>query len=176
MAAHNSKEHNKCKLNIVSFTQIIKCPSCKQFSLIVLTKRKVVLDQFREGLKLLGVLDQITPHPKLYEKLFVAVNEYDATDVLDKICFVNPDGNNHLVTYFKRYISGKVSEYLLKFIIFCCGGCVLPTKPIKVGFYFRESFFVSTCSFKLDCSNAFTSFEEFENAFDAAIHTSFNVV
>ena len=34
---------------------------------IVLTKRKVVLDQFREGLKLLGVLDQITAHPKLYE-------------------------------------------------------------------------------------------------------------
>ena len=39
---------------------------------IVLTKRKVILDQFREGLKLLGGLDQITAHPKLYEKLFVA--------------------------------------------------------------------------------------------------------
>ena len=37
---------------------------------IVLTKRKVVLDQFREGLKLPGVLDQITAHPELYEKLF----------------------------------------------------------------------------------------------------------
>ena len=141
-----------------------------------MTKRKVVLDQFREGLKLLGVLDQITAHPKLYEKLFVAVNEYDATDVLDKISFVNPDGNNHLVTYFERFICGKGSEYLRKFIIFCCGGYVLPTKPIKVGFYFRESFFVSTCSFKLDCPNAFTSFEEFENAFDVAIHTSFNVM
>ena len=143
---------------------------------IVLTKRKVVLDQFREGLKLLGVLDQITAHPKLYEKLFVAVNEYDATDFLDKISFVNPDGNNHLVTYFERYIRGKGFEDLRKFIIFCCGGYVLPTKPIKVGFYFRESFFVSTCSFKLDCPNAFTSFEEFENAFEAAIHTTFNVV
>ena len=139
---------------------------------IVLTKRKVVLDQFREGLKLLGVLDQITAHPKLYEKLFSAVNEYNATDVLDKVSL----GNNHLVTYFERYISGKGSEGLRKFIIFCSGGYVLPTKPIKVGFYFRESFFVSTCSLKLDCPNAFTSFEEFENAFDAAIHTSFNVV
>ena len=103
---------------------------------IVLTKRKVVLDQFREGLKLLGVLDQITAHPKLYEKLFVAVNEYDATDVLDKISFVNPDGNNHLVTYFERYIRGKRSEDLRKFIISCCGGYVLPTKPVKIGFYF----------------------------------------
>ena len=137
---------------------------------IVLTKRKVILDQFREGLKLLGVLDQITAHPKLYEKLFVAVNEYDATDVLDKISFVNPDGNNHLVTYFERYIRGKGSEDLRKFIIFCCGGYVLPTKPIKVGFYFRGSFF------KLDFPNAFTSFEKFENAFEAAIHTTFNVV
>ena len=69
---------------------------------IVLTKRKVVLNQFREGFKLLGVLDQIKAHPKLYEKLFKAVNEYDATDVLDKTSFVNPDGNNHLVTYFER--------------------------------------------------------------------------
>ena len=118
---------------------------------IVLTKRKVVLDQFREGLKLLGFLDQITAHPKLYEKLFVAVNEYDAADVLDKISFVNPDGNNHLVTYFERYIRGTGSEDLRKFTIFCCGGYVLPIKPIKVGFYFRETFFVSTCSFKLDC-------------------------
>ena len=41
---------------------------------IVLTKLKVVLDQFREGLKLLGVLNQITAHPKLYEQLFVVVN------------------------------------------------------------------------------------------------------
>ena len=36
---------------------------------IVLTKQKVVLDQFKECLKLLEVLDQITTHPKLYEKL-----------------------------------------------------------------------------------------------------------
>ena len=143
---------------------------------IVLTKRKVVLDQFREGLKLLRVLDQITAHPKLYEKLFVAVNECDATDVLYKISFVNPDANNHLMTYFERYIRGKGSEDLRKFTIFCCGGYVLPIKPNKVGFYFRESFFVSTCFFKLDCPNAFTSFEEFENAFDTGIHTSFNVV
>ena len=91
---------------------------------IVLTKRKVVLDQFREGLKLLGGLDQITAHPKLYEKLFVAVNEYDVTDVVDKISFVDPDGNNHLVTYLQRYIRGKGSEDLRKFIIFYCGGYV----------------------------------------------------
>ena len=37
---------------------------------IVLTKQEVALDQFR-GLKLLGVLDQITAHPKLYEKLSI---------------------------------------------------------------------------------------------------------
>ena len=103
---------------------------------IVLTKLKAVFDQFREGLKLLGVLDQITVHPKLYEKLFVAVNEYDATDVLDKISFVNPNGNNHLVTYFERFIRGKGYEDLRKFIIFCSGGYVLSTQPIKVGFYF----------------------------------------
>ena len=113
---------------------------------------------------------------KAIRKLCVAVNEYDATDVLEKISFVNPDGNNHLVTYFKHYIRGKGSEDLRKFIIFCSGGYVLPTQPMKVGFYFRESFFASTCFLKLDCPNAFTSFEEFENAFDAAIHTSFNVV
>ena len=103
---------------------------------IVLTKRKVVLDQFRKGLKLLKVLDQITADPKLYEKLFGAVNEYDATDVFNKISFVNPEGYNYLVTYFERYIRGKGSEDLRKFIISCCGGYFLPTKPIKVGFYF----------------------------------------
>ena len=104
------------------------------------------------------------------------MNEYNATDVLDKISFVNPDGNNHLVTYFEGYIRGKRSQDLRKFITSCCDGYVLPTKPVKVGFYFWESFFVSTCSSKLDCPNAFTSFEESENAFEAAIQTTFNVV
>ena len=80
------------------------------------------------------------------------------------------------MTYFERYILGKVSEDLCKFIIFCCGGYVLETQPIKVEFYFRESFFVSTCSFKLDCPNAFKPFKEFENAFEVAIHASFNAV
>ena len=96
----------------------------------------MVFDQFREGLKLLGVLDQITVHPKLYEKLFVAVNEYDATDILDKISVVDPNGTNHLVTYFERYIHDKGFEDLRRFIIFCSGGYVLPTQPIKVGFCF----------------------------------------
>ena len=143
---------------------------------IVLTKRKVVLDRFREGLKLLGVLDYITAHSKLYEKRFEAVNELDVTDVLNKIPFLNIDGNNHLVTYFKCYIRDKGSEDLRKFMIYCCGGYVLLTQPIKVGFYFPESFFVSTWSFKLDCSNAFTSFKEYGHAFETGIHTSFTVV
>ena len=124
----------------------------------------------------MGVLDQITAHPKLYEKLFVSVTEYDTTDDLDRISFANSDGNSHLVTYFEGYISSKGSEDLHKFIIFYCSECVLPTPPIKIGFYFRESFFMSTWSFKLDCSNAFTSFEDLESAFEAAIHTSFHVV
>ena len=57
----------------------------------VLNKPKMVLDKFREVLKLLGVLNQITAHPELSKKLLVAVNEYDATDVLGKISFVNPE-------------------------------------------------------------------------------------
>ena len=89
---------------------------------VVLIKRKLVLDQFREGLKLLRALEQITAHPKLYQKLFVDVKEYDPTDVLDKISFLNSDGNNHLVTYFERHIRGKGSEDLCKSIIFCCSG------------------------------------------------------
>ena len=57
----------------------------------VLTKPKMVLDKFIEVLKLLGVLNQITPHPELSKKLLVVVYEYDATDILDKISFVNPE-------------------------------------------------------------------------------------
>ena len=106
---------------------------------IVLTKRKVVLDRFREGLKLLGVLDYITAHSKLYEKRFEAVNELDVTDVLDKIYFLNIDGNNHLMIYFECYIRDKGSEDLRKFMISCCGGYVLPTQPIKVGFILEKA-------------------------------------
>ena len=87
----------------------------------------MVLDQFREVLKLLRFLYQITAHSKLYEKLFAAVNEYDATNVPDKISFVNPDDNNRLVTYFEHYICCKGAEHPHKFKILCCNGYVLPT-------------------------------------------------
>ena len=77
------------------------------------------------------MLDQITAHQSYTS---VALNECDAIDVLDKICFVNSDGNNHLVTFFEHYIRGKGSEDLRKFIIFCSRGYVLLTQPIEVGF------------------------------------------
>lgn len=37
----------------------------------VLSKKKVLLDQLREGLKTLGVLEEAIKHPLLFEKLFV---------------------------------------------------------------------------------------------------------
>ena len=37
----------------------------------VLRKKKVLLDQLREGLKTLGVLEEAIKHPLLFEKLFV---------------------------------------------------------------------------------------------------------
>ena len=38
----------------------------------VLNKPKMVLDKFREVLKLLGVLNQITAHPELSKKLLMS--------------------------------------------------------------------------------------------------------
>ena len=129
----------------------------------------MVLDQFKEGLKILGGFESNNSATKA-----VAVSEYDATDVLDKISFEYPDDNNHLLTYFEHYIRGKESEDIRNFIILCCSGYVLPTQQIKVWNYFGENVFVSTCSFKLDCPNAFNSFEELENTFEATVHASFN--
>ena len=37
----------------------------------VLSKKKVLLDQLREGLRTLGVLEEAIKHPLLFEKLFV---------------------------------------------------------------------------------------------------------
>ena len=40
----------------------------------VLTKNKVLMDQMRKGLRILGVLSEIEKNPKLFEHLFVDKN------------------------------------------------------------------------------------------------------
>ena len=74
----------------------------------VLTKKKVVLDQLRKGLQILGVLDEISQRPRLFENLFV--NKPDVSDVtaLKVISSLRFSTNNscatrdHLIQYINE--------------------------------------------------------------------------
>jgi len=133
----------------------------------VLGKRKVVLDQIRNGLKTLDVLEQITLHPDFYKSLFTAQEEYSYSQVLDKMLF--KEGSCQvLVDNIKRFITTALHPTLKSFVKYVTGSSFLPRKNMFIAFYSRNGFFAATCSFKLDCP-VIEQYDEFSRALSSAI-------
>jgi hypothetical protein len=71
----------------------------------LINKRKILLDQLREGLKVLGVLDEITKHPEILEPLFVANGEsLSPTSVKSMLSFPSDTENNVVRQMLLRFI------------------------------------------------------------------------
>lgn len=71
----------------------------------LINKRKVLLDQLREGLKALGVLDEITKHPEILEPLFVA-----------KEGSLNPTSVKSMLSFPPNTEDHEVRQMLIRFI------------------------------------------------------------
>ena len=140
---------------------------------IVLYKRKVIVDQLRKRLELLGLLKEISRYPKFYKRFFVQTDRFSAAEMIAKIEFRMSDSQNQeerdIQSYIKTYISSSSSERLKEILVYSTGGYYLPNKKIKVVTSRRNNFFNSTCSFKIECLQ-FASYKEFETAFVGVIN------
>lgn len=116
----------------------------------VLIRRKSSLDQLREGLQTLGVLDAIKSHPDEMRKFFVCEKELSSDDVVATLEFVNGSNEEQLLT--KRTIEEFSVQELKQLLTFATGSptlFALRNRKIKVKFVDGTAFATSTCFFLL---------------------------
>jgi len=118
----------------------------------VLVKRKVALDQLRNGLSTLGVLEAIQKYPNVMVKYFVEdMGSLTAEKMLGRIEFVNGNENNKKT--FENVLKSFNLQFLKKFLVFVTGGESLSSIPgtqnIQVKLVNASSIFSSTCTFEL---------------------------
>ena len=76
----------------------------------VLNKRKVLLDQLKEGLKVNGLLDEITDHPDILAPLFTwTENSVNASIVKSKLRFP-PLCGDHVMKVMLLHFIDESSE------------------------------------------------------------------
>ena len=117
-------------------------------------KRKIVLDQLREGLQTLGFGDRLSVLPDLFKELFVAGVEITADKV--KECLTFPaelsDEESTIKVCLEEHIMKATCESLKDLLIFATGAPCLPDfglGRITVEFSDDSSIFSSTCLKKI---------------------------
>ena len=102
---------------------------------IVLYKRKVIVDQLRKRLELLGLLKEISRYPKFYKRFFVRTDRFSAAEMIAKIEFRTSDSQNQeerdIQSYIKTYISSSSSERLKEILVYSTGGYYCQIKRLR---------------------------------------------
>ena len=134
----------------------------------VIGQPKIVLDQLREGLAVLGFHAKMKDHPGMFEKLFVPSNEskLSATQLNSVLQFptIMSDGDTVVKNYLNHFVQNAQIETLENFVQFITGSTSLPNLgmcTVKVKFENVSSISASTCLLTLTLPNHFES-EKFQ--------------
>lgn len=117
----------------------------------VLAQRKIVLDQLRQGLQILGFGKKMSQHPNLFEELFLArLEDFTAQEVLDVLDFqVTNKDEEETKTFVMSWIRKETNAILKKFLVFSTGSPRLPNFGLgRIDIKFEadvSSIFASTC-------------------------------
>lgn len=150
-----------------------------------LGKPKILLDQFRDGLSILGFGDEMKKNPELMKPLFVPGEmQLKGTDVVDILRFPTCGGEDEARTkeYLKNYILKASPDALENFLVFSTGSPTLPSfglGTVEIKFEAETSIFASTCLQEITMPKGFPDKETFITALDAVINTrskSFNCI
>lgn len=149
-----------------------------------LIKHKGVLDQFRKGLAILGLLKEIEKAPSKFEHLFVhQKGEINADFVKSLLCL--PHSTNPRVISVTHmllsFIASANEDVLCKFLGFVTG-CKSATSAllpgcVNVSIEDTPNIFASTCTMELKLPLHFICFEQFGACLNAVLgNSSFNTV
>ena len=144
----------------------------------VISKRKMALDQLRKGLTTLGVLDEMSKYPHLFESVFT-FKPVELTPATVKGCLRYSDElseqEQDLKAMMTRFVDESESARLMQFMQYCTGSKMIPSVQnfgISVSFHGESCISSSTCTFSLVLPNSFTNYDLFNIALQSAI--SFN--
>ena len=94
-----------------------------------ISKPKILLDQFREGLSVLGLKEQMARYSRVFKPLFVPDKDnIRAKDVVSCLTFPASmeEGEANTSDYLKEFLQNAGFETLSNFLIFTTGVPFLP--------------------------------------------------
>ena len=95
----------------------------------VISKREMALDHFRKGLATLGVLDEMSKHPNLFENVST-FKPVKLTPATVKDCLKYPDYLSDRAQETKmmmtRFVSQSSGTRLMQLMQYCTGGKMMP--------------------------------------------------
>lgn len=140
----------------------------------ILVRKKSILDQFRNGLSILGLLVEIEKHPQLFEECFVFQGIISNDSVASALHFLQTEDKDAnkvfqmLQTFIKNSKPGSLHDFL-GFVTGSTTKCILPRR-ISVSCKGNvDSIFASTCLLELKLPNHFKNYAEFEAAMNSVI-------
>lgn len=144
----------------------------------VISKRKMALDQLRKGLITLGVLDEMSKHPHLFESVFT-FKPVELTPAIVRECLKYPDELSDQAQEIKmmmnRFVDQSSSARLMQLMQYCTGSKMMPSVQnfaINVNFHCEDYISSSTCTFTLLIPDHFHSYGLFELSLNSAFSSS----
>lgn len=141
----------------------------------ILVKKKAILDQFRKGLSILGLLEEMQERPQVFEECFVFQGKISNESVASTLHFPPTEDKDaqRVFQMLLTFIRNCKHDALDDFLHFVTGTsssakCILPRR-IQVTCESANSIFASTCLLELKLPNHFHSYAEFEVAMNSVI-------
>ena len=138
----------------------------------------MALDQLHNGLKILGVLDEMQRYPQLFECAFT-YKKLDLTSekVYDHLQFPADltEQEENVKCMMKRFIDESGSDRLKQLMQYCTGSKSIPlvhSFQIQIEFHSDGWFYSSTCTFTLTRPNNIVSYGLLETALNSVISIS----
>ena len=141
-----------------------------------ISKPKILLDQFREGLIVLDFKGQMTRHPDVFKPLFVPDDSIHGEDVVRCLSFpaLMEEGEANTSDYLKEFLQNASFETLSHFLTFTTGVPFLPNHglgEIKVKLESVDSIFASACVNTITLPTGFSDLDAFTLAMNSVLDT-----
>lgn len=137
----------------------------------VISKRTSALNQLRDGLKILGVLEVIENNPSLCLPLFTYETDSLTAEKVGNVLRFDDSCSNEMIQYVLKYLTLYQEKDIEKFVKFVTGATILPaTIHVKVDDK-SDGVFASTCSNEITLPKNIEQFEKLRELLDTIIMT-----
>lgn len=135
----------------------------------VIGKRTAALEQLREGLKTLDVIDCLSNNPMLCMPLFMYEEENVSCETVKDILLFDTSCSEQTKENLLKCVTEMTKSDLVNFIHFISASRVLPRKRITIKVDEADGVFASTCLLQLVLPKQADTFEKLVSAIHSVI-------